>query len=62
MWEPLNEQAFIQFVNSWASHPRLLTLFTEDEDLRSGVLRTARKPPALIHLRLQLEAFKLKDG
>ena len=40
--------------NSWASHLRLLTFPTDDEDLRPGVLQTVREPPALIHLRLQL--------
>ena len=38
VWEPLNEQAFIQFANSWASRPRLLTLPTDGEDPRPGVL------------------------
>lgn len=59
---PLNEQAFIQFANSWASRLRLLTLPYDGEDLRAGVLRTMRKPPALIRLRLQLTAFRLKGG
>lgn len=51
---PLNEQAFIQFANSWASHLRLFTFPSEGEVLRPGVLRMARKPPALFRLRLQL--------
>ena len=50
------------FANSWASHPRLLTLPTDGESLRPGVLRMVRKPPALIRLRLQLAAFRLKSG
>lgn len=60
VWKPLNEQAFIQFANSWASRPRLLTLPTDGEDPRLGVLQTVREPPALIHLRLQLAACRLK--
>ena len=59
---PLNEQVFIQFANSWASRLRLLTLPYDGEGLRAGVLRTMRKPPALIRLRLQLTAFRLKGG
>ena len=58
--EPLNEQAFIQFANSWASRPRLLILPTDGEDPRPGVLQTVREPPALIHLRFQLAACRLK--
>ena len=60
VWEPLNEQSFIQFANSWASHLRLLTFIADGEDLRPGVLQTVHEPPALIHLRLQLAACRLK--
>lgn len=62
MQGPLNEQAFIQFANSWASRPRLLTLPADGEDLRPGVLQTMREPPALIHLRLQLAASRQKGA
>lgn len=37
MQGPLNEQAFIQFANSWASHLRLLTFPSGGEALRPGV-------------------------
>ena len=48
--------------NSWASHLRLLTLPADDEELRPAVFQPARKPPALIHLRLQLAACGQKGG
>lgn len=62
MREPPKGAALFQNVNSWASHSKLLTLFTDVEDLRPGGFRMARKPPAFIYLRLQLAAYRLKDG
>ncbi|WP_211361037.1 hypothetical protein, partial [Ellagibacter isourolithinifaciens] len=35
------------FANSCASHLRLLTLLTDGEESRPGVLQMVRKPPAL---------------
>lgn len=40
-------------VNSWAGHPRLLTLSADGKDLRPAVFQTARKPPALTRIILR---------
>ncbi len=45
---------------SWANHLRLPISPASNGGLRPGVLRMARKPPALIHLRLRLAACRLK--
>ena len=50
------------FRGSWESCPRLLISPTSNEGLRPAVLRTARKPPALIRFLLQLAACALKSG
>lgn len=42
--------------------PKTTHLPTDDETPRPAVLRTARKPPELIHLQLQLVACTLKGG
>ena len=50
------------FRGSWESHLRLLTFPVDGANLRPAVLRIACKPPALIHLRLQLVACEPKGG
>ena len=68
-----NLKRFLPLAKSWnlsksevrqliGKPPKTTRLPTDDEASRPAVLRTARKSPELIHLRLQLVACTLKGS